>query len=355
MEIKKDSMTPKERMKALSKGEPIDRIPCTPMMGVTLAPFIGKTTYEHYYNADVTAELEIALFKKFRHDSVGVGVSLREIAEAMGTKVIYPENAISYVDKPAIKDINDVSKLSPADPYKDGKLPVRLEAVKMVNDALGKEVNVSFSIPAPFTTASDLLGTENFLKAVLKYPKKVHELLDIVTESNFKIIDIIANMGIGFGMCDPVSSSSIISKRLYENFSMPYVKKCVDRMRQKSGMGTSMHVCGKSKEIWNSLIQTGITTLSIDNTEDLEKAKKAVGDKVCLVGNVSPVDAVRYGTYDDVVRESKLCIKKAYDNPKGFVLSTGCQIPINSPIENIQALMDTARSFGAYPIKSDLL
>lgn len=80
-----------------------------------------------------------------------------------------------------------------------------------------------------------------------------------------------------------------------------------------------------------------------------------MGDKVCLVGNVSPVDIVKNGSYEDVVQESKMCIKKAYDNPKGFILSTGCQIPINSPIENVQALMDTVRSYGVYPIKLDLL
>lgn len=355
MEIKKDLMTPKERMEAFAKGQPIDRIPCTPIMGGTLSSYIGKTTYEYYHNPEAIVELEIALFKKFRHDGVGVGISLREIAEAMGTKVSYPENGISYVAEPALKDINDLDKLSPINPYKDGKIPIRLKALKMLNDALSKEVNVGFSIPAPFTTASALLVTENFLKIMIKYPKKVHQLLEIVTESNLKIIDIIAEMGVGFSMADPISSSSVISEKLYREFSLPYQKKCVDRMRQKSGKGTSIHMCGKSKKMWDGLIETGIVSLSIDNIEDLEEAKKAVGNKVCLVGNVPPVDIVKNGSYEDVVRESKICIKKAYDNPKGFILSTGCQISINSPIKNIQALIDTVRSYGVYPIKPDLL
>lgn len=355
MEIKKDLMTPKERMQAFAKGQPIDRIPCNPSMGVTLSSFIGRNTYEHYHNPEVIVELEIALFKKFRHDGVGVGISLGEIAEAMGTKIYYPQNEISYVEEPVLKDINDVTKLSPINPYKDGKIPIRLKALKMLNDALSKEVNVGFGIPGPFTTASGLLGTENFLKIVFKFPEKVHQLLEIVTESNLKIIDIIADMGVGFSMADPVSSSSVISEKLYREFSLPYQKKCVDRMRQKSGKGTSIHMCGKSKKMWDGLVETGIASLSIDNIEDLEQAKRAVGDKVCLVGNVPPVDIVKNGSYEEVVQESKLCIKKAYDNPNGFILSTGCQIPINSPIENIQALMDTVRSYGVYPIKPDLL
>lgn len=353
MEIKKDLMTSKERMQAFAKRQPIDRIPCKPNMGVTLSYFIGKSTYEHYHNPEIIAELEIALFKKFKHDGVGVGISLREVAEAMGTKVAYPVNGISYVEEPALKDINDLAKLSPINPYKDGKILIRLQALKLLNDAVSKEVNVGCSIPGPFTTASDLLGTEKFLKALIKSPKKVHQLLEIATESNYKIIDILADMGVGFTMADPVSSSSLISEKTFREFSMPYLKKCVDRMKQKSGRGTGIHVCGKSKAIWDGLVEAGIGTISIDNIEDLEEAKKAVGNKVCLVGNVPPVDIVKYGTYEDVVRESKLCINKAYDNPKGFILSTGCQIPINSPIENIQALMDTVRSYGVYPLKLD--
>lgn len=355
MKIREDLMTPKERMQAFAKGQPIDRIPCKPSMGVTLSSFIGCTAYEYYHNPEVIADLEIALFQKFRHDGVGVGISLKEIAEAMGTKVVYPPNDISYLEEPKLKDIKDIDKLSPINPYKDGKIPIRLKALKMVNDALSKEVNVGCSIPGPFTTAANLLGMENLLKSLIQDPEKVHELLEIVVESNFRIIDIIADMGVGFGMADPVSCSSVISPKAFRKFSMPYQKRCVDRMRQKSGKGTSIHVCGKTKPIWGDLVETGIVSLSLDNIEDMEEAKKAVGHKVCLVGNVPPVDIVKFGSYEDVVRASKLCIKKAHNSQKGFILSTGCQIPINSPVENIQAMMDTVRSYGVYPIRSDEL
>lgn len=353
MRIVKDSMTPKERMQALRQGQPIDRIPCTPSMGVTMSSLIRRDAFEYYHSAELIAELEIALFQKFGHDSVGVGLS-REIAEAMGSKVVYPRCDISYVAEPVLGDIDEIAGLSPLDPLKDGKIPLTLKAVKMVSEALGKFVNVGYSIPGPLTTASDLLGTEKLLKNMLKNPGKIHELLEIVTESNFKIIDFIAETDIGFRIADPVSSTSLISARLFREFSLPYLKKCVDRMREKGGRGTSFHICGKSKPIWDGIIEAGMVSLSIDNIEDMEEVKKAVGDKICIVGNVPPVDIMRYGRYEDVVRASKQCIMKAYDSPRGFILGTGCQIPFNSPAENIQALMDTVRSYGVYPVNPDL-
>ncbi|MDD3269687.1 MAG: uroporphyrinogen decarboxylase family protein [Syntrophomonadaceae bacterium] len=353
MKIKQDLMTPKERMKAFANGEPIDRIPCTPSMGATLASFIGSSTYQYYHNAKLIAGLEIALFKKFRHDSVGIGLS-REIAEAMGAEVVYPPNDISYVAEPAIKDLKDINRLAPLNPLKDGSIPRTLQALEIVNDTLNSEVNVGYSIPGPFTTAADLVGMENFLKALIKNPKQVHELLSIINESNFRIIDIVAAMGVGFRIADPVSSSSLISAKIFRDFSLPYIKQCVDHMREKSGRTTSFHVCGKSKAIWGGLVETGIVSISIDNVEDLAEVKEAIGDKVAIVGNVPPVDIMRYGSYENVVTASKICIKKAHNNPKGFILGTGCQIPINSPIENVQALMDTVRSYGIYPLQPDL-
>lgn len=353
MRIVEDSMTPKERIQALGEGRPIDRIPCTPSMGVTMSSMIGRYAFEYYHCAEIMAELEIALFKKFGQDSVGVGLS-REIAEAMGSKIVYPDHNISYVAEPALRGIDDIAGLSLLDPLKDGKIPLTLNAVRMVHDALGQAVNVGYSIPGPLTTASDLLGTEKLLKNMLKDPDKIHELLEIVTESNFRIIDIIAGMDIGFRIADPVSSTSLISARLFREFSLPYLKKCVDRMRGKGGRGTSFHICGKSKPIWDGIVEAGMVSLSIDNIEDMEEVKKAVGDRVCIVGNVPPVDIVRYGCYEDVVTESKRCIMKAYDSPRGFILGTGCQIPFNSPVENIQALMDTVRSYGVYPVRPDL-
>lgn len=64
---------------------------------------------------------------------------------------------------------------------------------------------------------------------------------------------------------------------------------------------------------------------------------------------------MKNGTVEEIRREARECIIKCYDNPKGFVLSTGCQIPIGTPVGNVIALMDAARDYGAYPIDIEKL
>lgn len=347
----KDKMTSKERMEAFGKGESIDRIPCMPQMGVTMAPSVGIPTHEYYNSAEKMAEAEIMLFKKIMPDSAGVGTTLRGVAEALGSKIAYPKNGISYLEEPVLKNIKEVDHLSPANPYKDGKLPLCIKALKLVKKEIGDYVDVGSDIAGPFSAAAAVAGTENLLKSMIKCPDKVHTLLEIVTETNLRIIEAFAELGVGLCMSDPVASTSLISVKQFREFAMPYEKKCVDKMRELTGKGTTIHICGKSKAIWESLLETGITTFSIDNVEDMEEAKKLIGDRVCIVGNVKPVDTMKNGTIEDMKNEAKECIRKAYDSPKGFILSTGCQIPVGTPVENVIALMDAAREYGAYPIE----
>lgn len=353
--LKKDQMTPKERMTAFAKGLEIDRIPCNPHMGVTMAPFIGIPLKEYYHSAERMAELEIALFKRLKHDGVSVSATLRGVAEAMGSKMHYPDNNISLMEAPAVNSIDQIENLKPCDPEKDGKLPLVLRAISIIKDKIGHEVNVGAGLAGPFSTAASVVGTENLLKWMLKYPDKVHMLMEIVTESNNRFIEKAAELGVGVGFSDPVSSTSLISVKQFNKFSAPYIKKNVDKMKSLTGRSASIHICGKSKDIWQTVMDTGVSSFSIDNVEDLADAKEIMGDRVTISGNVPPVDVIQKGTREDVLRAAKECIKKTYGAKKGYILSSGCQIPMNTPMENIDALMDGARIYGSYPINEELL
>ncbi|ACQ54700.1 methylcobamide--CoM methyltransferase [Clostridium botulinum] len=346
----KEEMTPKERIVAFSKGEEIDRIICVPDMGVTMAPFIGVTARDYYHSAQLMADLEIALFKRLRHDGVSISTSLRGVAEAMGSKVGYPEYGISYLIEPAINSIDEIESLKVVDPLKDGNLPTLLEAIKLTRDALMDKVDVGAAMSGPFSVAASVVGTENLLKWMIKYPKKVHTLMDIVAESNNRYIEEVAKLGVSIGFADPVSSTSLISPKQFREFSLPALKKNINKIKEKTGGAPGIHICGKSKELWEDVVNAGISNFSIDNAEDLEEAKNIMGDRVVITGNVPPVDVVYRGNKEAIFKSVKGCIKKGHDSKKGYILSTGCQIPMHTPIENIEMFMEAGKTYGKYPI-----
>jgi len=202
----------------------------------------------------------------------------------------------------------------------------------------------------PFTTAAFLRGTENFLKDLTKNPEKAHRLLEISTESVIRYIDAVSDLGLSASIAEPIASSTMISSKRFREFAKPYLKKCMDRIIERCGSATTLHICGRTKSIWKDMIDVGIGNLSLDNVEDIGELKEEFGDKVCLIGNVDPVETIMRGTREDIYIESKECIKKAYDSPKGYILSTGCDVPIGTDPDKIIALMDAARIYGKYPI-----
>lgn len=348
-------MTPRERIDAFSRGEEIDRVICIPDMGVTMVPFIGAKASDYYHSAELMAELEIALFERLHHDSVGISTSLRGVAEAMGAKVGYPDYNISYLLEPAVKSVDEIEYLKVPDPLKDGILPILIEAIRLTRDALIDKVDVSASMSGPFSVAASVVGTENLMKWMIKYPEKIHTLMEIVAEANNRYIEQVAKLGVSIGFADPVSSTSLISPKQFREFSLPALQNNVDKIKETTGSAPSIHICGKSKEIWEDVVNTGISNFSIDNVEDLEEAKEIMGDRVVITGNVPPVDVMHLGTKEDISKSVKECIKKGHDSKNGYILSTGCQIPMHTPMENIEMFMEAGSIYGKYPIDVELL
>lgn len=346
----KGKMTPKERWEAFCKGQEMDRVLTVPDMGVTMAHFIGVDTREYYHSAQRMAELEIALFKRLQHDSVGISTTLRGMAEAMGAKIEFPQNSISYLERPIVEAVEQIERLKIANPYQDGKLPILLEAISLTQKALSKEVDVSAAMSGPISVAASVLGTKRLLKWMIKEPKALHQVMEVITESNNRYIDAVSELGVSIGFADPLSSTMLISPKQFREFSKPYLRKNAERILQKTGQKPGIHICGKSRGIWEDVVELGISNFSIDNIEDLEEAKEKMGDKVMITGNVPPVDVVLNGNKEDIFESVKRCIQKGHNSPKGFILSTGCQIPIHTPIEKVDWFMEAAWEYGKYPL-----
>lgn len=353
LEIKKDELTAIEREKLLSEGKEVDRIMCCLDTGETLAPLINTTLKEYYHSSEKMCQLEEYIYETFHSDGAGVSCTLRGMAEAMGAKVKYSDYNVAQIETPALT-LDEVDHAKLVDVDKDGRLPIILKGVEMVKEKLGHKVPVSATVTGPFTIAAMAVGTEQLLIGTRKQPEKVKQLMEVIVENNNRYIKRLLDIGVGIGFADPVSSTSLISVKQYKEFSLPYFQKNVDYIK-KNGGGCGLHICGTSRKLWESLNETGIGCFGLDNVEDIEEAKEILGPHMSIQGNVPPVEVMRLGTPYDVLRSAKECIRKGFDSPKGYTLTSGCQMPVGTPEENMQALMDAARIFGRYPINKDLL
>ena len=342
-------LTPLRRFAAYGRGEAIDRLPCVPIIGNTSARLIGVKVSAFRGNGPLIAQAQLAAYRAFGYDVIRVFTDLYQMAEAMGATVHYPEDETAYLKAPAITFVAEIDRLAPVNPLTDGNLPAHLEAMLRVVDAVGGEVPVTGAVTCPFTTASFLIGTETLVRLTLKNPEAVHRLCEIALESALRYSEAIIATGASPSLTDPMSSTTVISPRLFREFSLPYLKRLIDYIHGR-GKSVTLHICGKTAKIWEAMVEAGADCLSIDNEASLPEAKRAVGSRVRLMGNVHPSEIMLQGTPEAVRRAVRAGVAEAWDTPKGYIVASGCSLPTETPFENIQAMMDAVTEIG-WPIR----
>ena len=347
MDLIKPEMTPKERAKAYAAGDRVDRIPVTFSIGETIPPMYGYDICDYYFSVDAMVDVETRVAEDFQADNMGIGLGLRTMVEAMGTKMAYPKKSVSYIDKPLIDSLDQVDGLDVVDPLKDGRIPLIIQAFDRLQDRFGDVRNLSSGLAGPFTAAAGLFGTERLLRATRKDPEGVHKLMCVTTECVVTCAhDLRERLGIGFMLAEPMASRDVISKRQFDEFFLPYLHECVERMNAFQG-ATSLHICGHTSDRWADCVDAGICAFWMDNKESLASFKRLHGDRVAISGNVPPVEVLANGTPHDIEQAIIACLREGADNPRGYTLCPGCTVPTSTPKENIIAFMNAAASFGA--------
>jgi uroporphyrinogen decarboxylase len=348
----KEFMTSKERVVAALTGKPYDRIPVFMLLSDQASRAIGVTVGEYQNSALLMAEGQLAAWRSYGMDMINTGPGLTGIAEAAGSRLAFPDDT-AYVVETAIKETVDLERLRIPDPLHDGRLPLFLEATDRVLKEVGDQVIVSLTTSGPFTTASGLRGTEQLMRDLRRNPDFVHRLMRFSTDSTIPFVKEVLKRGARIGIAEPVASGTLISRSQFREFVVPYLTELISEIKELCGAAPSLHICGNSSRIWHDMADCGAGTLSLDDEVDLAEASAAVGDRVALVGNIRPTSTMALGTPDDVRRNVLECLLKGVGNPKGYILGLGCALPINTPMENIHALVEAAREYGRWPIDLD--
>lgn len=340
----KETMTSRERSLAALTGQPYDRIPVYLLMSDHAARTIGVSVADYQTSARLMAQGQLQAWRGYGMDLINTGPGLTGIAEAVGSRLAFPDNT-PYVVGYAVQAEQDLDRLKIPDPGCHGRLPLFLEATSTVLKTVGEQVLVSLTTAGPFTTAANLRGTEHFLRDLRRNPDFVHRLLRFATDSIIPFAREAIALGGRIGLAEPVASGTLISPGQFREFALPYLKELIEAIAGLAGSAPSLHVCGNTKRIWQDMADSGAGILSLDDEVDLAEARKAVGERVALLGNIRPTASMVIGTPEDVRANVRECLAKGVGNPKGYILGMGCALPINAPPENVQALMSAARDY----------
>ena len=346
---KDDQMTPKERAFALFAGKPVDRMPIK-----LFSPYIGMNIGASYQDAFVEAKSRahwlIESYKRFGQDGLSVNYRIDGIPVAFGAESTYDPLGIPMIKENILKDFSEIDQL---DLEKirfenDPNAQTAFEAVQIIQDTLNDEIFTGVGLMGPFTTAANLAGVEIILKSMRKDKEGLHKLLDFAADITIEVGRKFVENQIGIGLAEP--TASLLSPKQFREFVIPYYVKVMDKWKEWGSRGSGFHICGDTTKLLETFPEMGIRGVSIDSAVDIAVAKDLVGDKLSIMGNVSPIEILR-GTPESIEQAVIDCFRKCWDNPRGFTIAPGCDIPVQTSLENIDAYMSAARKCAKYPVQ----
>jgi uroporphyrinogen decarboxylase len=280
---------------------------------------------------------------QFGYDVVWDIGSRHSESEAMGSVLNISRGAKPYVEDYFIKDYEtDMPRLKLFDPYTNKRLSTYLEQTRRLKKRFKNEVPVIGYVQAPFRHAAMLRGTENIMRDMHKNKTHLRQLCELALNSLvvYAVAVISAGADIIF-MSDPTSSGSAISKKQWEDWGLPYLQRLVGLIK-RSGVKTILHICGDTQDRLESMADTGVDCLSLDEAVDFEAARKILGPSYCLMGNVN-TSLLAIGQPEAVEEATREVIAKA--GRQGHLLvSGGCGLSANVPPENMRAMVRGAKS-----------
>ncbi|MBN1322202.1 MAG: uroporphyrinogen-III decarboxylase [Thermoleophilia bacterium] len=374
-------MTPRERIQAAIELRPVDRVPVIPKFDLFPFRYLGMKLADVVRDADLFQEaVERTNDEMGGGDAIYIGTQVvNELGFAgMGTAAKLPgiqlgEDEIWQMDEQEVMREEDYDlvkeegwgvylkavypRLGYGVPVEE--LPARMQQIadRQIKDLLrwekrGIPVYVGPGIFPAFEILTYTRSLKTTLVDIRRRPEKVLDAVAVIAEEQIEgarahaaKIRESTEHGTIAGVIG-ATRASFLRPEQFERFFWQFLKEAVDVLIEL-GVTPNLHFDGDWTRYLEYLLELpkGKVVLDLDGSTDIFKAKQILRGHMCIMGDV-PASLLSLGSRDDVVAYCKNLIDVvAQDN--GFILSSGCSVPIDARPENVRALIETAKSY--YP------
>jgi uroporphyrinogen-III decarboxylase len=303
--------------------------------------YLGISTLDYMTVPEVWLEANLRIEREFPEVIFlpGFWAEIGMCAEpsGFGCKVSLYANK-TPVAHPMIGGIEELDRISPANPLTDGFMPLVLNFYRRLEPRINDAGHVLKMVAArgPLTVAAHLMGVSNFLLGMKLEADATHRLLRTTTTlvkdwlhaqaEALKEVESILVLDDITGMMSPQD---------YQEFAHPYLKEIFAAF---PGALKVFHNDTENPASYRFLRELGIDVFNFTHLAPLAKVRELVGPDICLLGNVSPRDVLALGTPEQVHQAVRDCLAE-HPTRRNLILSAGGGTSPGTPGENIHALV----------------
>jgi len=329
----------------LIEGEDAGRIPVAPpFQGFWALGIEGIPIIESIRKPKLAANVQLEVSSQCGFDAMEASWDWLSPVEMFGCKVRVPERGEIVTRTRLVTGPGSLQNLRIPDPHDDYRALSAAESAERIVSAIGKEKFLYSTLCSPFTLIGEIRGVEAFLLDLFMQPDFAQDMLDMATEVVQEYCRFICKTGIdGVLLCDPTASGSLVNPTQFQEYSSPYMKMCMDVVRQE-GCYPMAHICGDTSELIGLIADMGTSIFSFDSSMDLRTIDDEVKNRMTLLGNVDPKKMLLQSA-NGAFAESMRCIKRA--EKARLILGLGDDLVNGTPVENVVAMRRASDRFSA--------
>ncbi len=322
-----------ERTLNFVKGKDVDRPPFMPLVIEWVSKQCGIDYPTFVYDPDVRAKAYLDIVEKFDIDCVLPDADFFEQLEDFGMKPTWTE--AGFQADLLIKDLADIDALTLPEIVPGTRMGNRVEIIKQVA-AKEKGNRYIFGICiGPFTEYCNARGLTSAMRDIKKNKEQLQKGLDLFFRNCMRFIEAQLAAGAdGIQIVEP--NCSLISPKFYEEYIMPLHTAMVERIQRDGGL-SRLHICGDTTMVMPYSLGTGTHILDVDSAVDLTKVSHLLGEEQCFCGNLHTADELLFAKPEAFAAAVQ---KRVDDTNNRIILSAGCDVPPDTPAENMRAFRD---------------
>ncbi len=336
-----------DRFMAVLNGKPgdIDRTPCVNTTSVATIGFMEA--FDAYWPAAHHDPLKMARLGSAAHrmcglDNVSVPFCMTVEAEVFGSVIDFHESSVRW---PSIREfqITEPSDLMiPEDVSETGRVPVVVEAIRLLKEEFDGVVPVNAYMAPPFTSISSyLVDSISFLKWLRRSPETVHEFCEATIDTYVEIVNLYAEAGADvITLHEMGASTDIISPTHFDEFVKPYISEITRRVKTP----TVLNICGSTMPILESMMDCGASAIAVDERTPINSARGLADSKepgYPIIGNIPAFDLIHAGPVERIIEAVNSVIEMGVN-----MVAPGCDFWLETQTDNIGAFVDAVIKHG---------
>ncbi|MCX7841975.1 MAG: uroporphyrinogen decarboxylase family protein [Clostridia bacterium] len=311
-----------------------------PIMTYPGLKLVNKSIMDVISDGEAQFECIEALSKKYPSIAAVTIMDLSVEAEAFGSHVRYSDEDVPSVIGRIIEGEESANALK-VPKVGDGRTSVYLKAAELAAANIKDRLTFGGEI-GPFSLAGRLFDMTEIMVATMLEPETVHIVLEKATQFLVEYAKAFKNTGAnGIIIAEP--AAGLLSPEHCTEFSSNYVKRIVDAV-QDDNFVVILHNCGNTKNLVPSLLSTGARCFHFGNAVDMADIMPQIPWGRVAFGNIDPARVFKNGTVEEMKQKTWELLEKTAVY-KNFVLSSGCDVPPGTPLENVEAFFETLDEF----------